>query len=255
MQTPTTDPRRAIAQHLAGELTGTALLRIFMSHPGWRVPIVMPAEAGLPPRAVVRKNQEGKRFFQLFSDEQAVKDCVSQTGPQGDFAHFLETPGHAAFSFVDEELDFVDINPLSQPEVHYRKEQVPTLKKWAQAVGIEQVLATLDDSEAAFSRIKHHTPFYLVANQVGDEMSLVMAPDDERRRLAAVFTADDAREAFLAQAVPALRIEPRILALSGQELCEMLADVPLEGIVFNCLGPIRPAAFTAELIRLVLAAP
>ncbi len=255
MESKPIDVRAAISQHLADKLSGTMLLRVFMQHRGWRVPVSLPGEGGGSPRVIVRKNDEGKRLVRIFTDADAVKAAVDKLGRDNVGEHFVETAGHAAFSALDLDLDFIDINPGSEPTFQYQKEHMRGLLVWAAAAKMEHTLAEFDDSEAACSRIKHYRPFLLLVNAEGEEKSLVMAPDEEKRRLAAVFTAEDCLERFRMAAVSALRIKTQVLTLSGQEVCELLSNTPLDGVVFNCVGPVRPVAFSAEILKMVLAAP
>jgi hypothetical protein len=46
----------------------------------------------------------------------------------------------------------------------------------------------------------------------------------------------------------------RIMELDGHELFGQIAEMGLDGIVFNCAGPTRPRAFAAAFASLILAA-
>jgi hypothetical protein len=72
---------------------------------------------------------------------------------------------------------------------------------------------------------------------------LVMAPDQKGRTLAAVFTSEDACEAFLDEAGKqgGTQLEPLIYA--GKNLFELLSKMDLTGIVFNCSGPNSARSF------------
>jgi hypothetical protein len=255
MESNPIDVRAAIGMHLSDKLSGTMLLRVFMLHRGWRVPVSLPSEAGGSKRVIVRKNDDGKRLVRIFTDAEAVKVAVEKLGRDNVGEQFVETTGHAAFSALDLDLDFIDINPGSEPTFQYQKEHMRGLLTWAAAVKLEQTLAEFDDSEAACSRIKHYRPFFIVINDEGEEKSMVMAPDEESRRLAAVFTAEDCLERFRVAAVSSLKIKTKTLSLSGEELCALLSGMTLDGVVFNCVGPVRPVAFSTEIAKMVMAAP
>ena len=83
---------------------------------------------------------------------------------------------------------------------------------------------------------------------------LVMAPDQKGRTLAAVFTSEDACEAFLDEAGKqgGTQLEPLIYA--GKNLFELLSKMDLTGIVFNCSGPTPPVAFAAAFSQVILEA-
>lgn len=257
------DPREAISQHRAEQINRSMLLRSLMSHKKWMIEVEPPEQSASgersQPKVKVQVGEDGKRSVRLFSDEQAAKDYMVKHGRDALSEHLIEAPGFAAFSVLNPELDFVVINPESNPELRYEKEQIPMLRAWASAVEIERVLATLDDSPEAFARIKRHPAFFLVTSSVtsslGNHESLVMAPDDEGRKLAAVFTAEDCCEAFVAAASAALQTAPKVKPVSGVQMCKLLSETKADGVVFNCLGPVHPYAFSAEMFQLVLNAP
>lgn len=254
-----TNPREAISQHRDEKINRSMLLRSLMSHKKWMLEVEPPEQSasGEPsmPRVKVQVSEDGKRSVRLFSDEQAAKDFMTKFGRDALSEHLIEAPGFAAFSVLNPELDFVVINPESSPELRYEKEQIPMLRGWASAVEIELVLARLDDSPEAFARIKRHPAFFLVTSTIGGHESLVMAPDDEGRKLAAVFTAEDCCEVFVAAASAALQAAPKVFPVSGVQMSKLLSEAKPDGVVFNCLGPIPPCAFSAEMFELVLNAP
>lgn len=254
-----TDPREAISQHRAEQLKRSALLRVLMSHPKWLIEVEPPeaSESGerRPPRAKVRLSEDGKHSVRLFSDEQAVKDFMARLGHEALSEDLIQAPGFAAFSLLSPELDFVVLNPASDSELRYEKEQIPMLRGWASAVEVERVLATLDDSPESFGRIKRHPAFFLITSTIEGHESLVMAPDDEGRKLAAVFTAEDCCEAFIAAASASLQTVPKVRPVTGVQMCKLLKEARPDGVVFNCLGPVHPYAFSSEMFELVLGAP
>jgi hypothetical protein len=84
---------------------------------------------------------------------------------------------------------------------------------------------------------------------------LATAPDDTQRRLAAVFTSDEARNEYLNDLPDAIKtaVNQKVtLSCNGHDLFTRLAAMPLDGIVFNCLGPERPIAFVPALSNQVL---
>jgi hypothetical protein len=81
---------------------------------------------------------------------------------------------------------------------------------------------------------------------------LLMAPDQKGQALAAVFTFEDACDAFLEQARTQVDMKPLIYA--GKDLFKMLSEMNLTGIVFNCSGPAPPVAFAAAFSKVVLEA-
>jgi hypothetical protein len=107
------------------------------------------------------------------------------------------------------------------------------------------------DLHALLSRIGNFGHYLLVLI----DGNLATAPDDKDRLLAAVFTSDEAREIYLndlADAVKTALNQKLMTSSTGRELFTLLAQMPLDGIVFNCGGPNRPIAFVPALSKQVL---
>jgi hypothetical protein len=109
------------------------------------------------------------------------------------------------------------------------------------------------DLNALLSRIGNFGHYLLVLI----DGKLATAPDDRQRRLAAVFTSDEARNEYLNDLPDAVKTaldqkEKVTLSCNGHDLFTRLAAMPLDGIVFNCLGPDRPIAFVPTLSNQVL---
>lgn len=107
------------------------------------------------------------------------------------------------------------------------------------------------DLDALLSRIGSFGHYLLVLI----DGKLATAPDDRHRRLAAVFTSDAARNEYLNELPDAVKTalnQKVTLTCNGHDSFIRLAAMPLDGIVFNCLGPERPIAFVPALSNQVL---
>ena len=80
---------------------------------------------------------------------------------------------------------------------------------------------------------------------------LALAPDVQRRRLAAAFTAEDSLQQFVA-ARDVVGAELIAARLSGAELFGRLAEADLDGVVFNPAGPGSPLPLTKAVAAHVL---
>lgn len=250
------DPLRALlAHHLSDpeQISGSTLLRAFVSHPGWQAALAEPQSQSGAIRLRTLRNSEGACFVQLFSDARALKDCALQIGQDTVGHTFLRSAGYALFALLPDNLDFVDINPLSPPSIHYRRAQLPTLRAWARGAQIEELLFALEESPETISRLRNHQPYYVLVDVTTEPSRWMIAPDSKRRQLAAVFTNEDCVEAYLRRLPPSL-LPVQTLRLTGAELAESLLEESVEGIVFNCAGPVRPSAFSMDLLRRILQA-
>ena len=120
-------------------------------------------------------------------------------------------------------------------------------------VTIERTLAQLRwrpadfEEETLLRRIAEHGDYWLLLH---DDVPL-LAPDDRNRALAAVFTSEAARDAYLAE--PGLAPYGTLPQhCDGRQLAAWLSQRGYDGVVFNCLGPDRPLAFVPELLERLL---
>lgn len=242
--------RDAIQQTLDGKLSGPALLRRFMAHDQWHTPVNIDTDGR--PHAVFLKDTGGQRFQLLFTDEPAYQQGRAAIGEALAGDRYLVTNGRALFVDLSDDADVISINWGSAPEIFFKKGQVPSLRRWARAVAVEQTLATPNPD---LGLLKHFDGYYIVLQKVEDGFALTLAPDRHRRKIAAVFTAEDALDAFLKdQRAGEIQFEPLTRTMPGEHLFEDLRDMPLDGIAFNCSGPTPPRMFTAALASAVVGA-
>ena len=79
-------------------------------------------------------------------------------------------------------------------------------------------------------------------------LHIALVPDNQNRSLAAVFTAPDCLQAFQEASQGKLG-ELKIDEVQGAKLFSDLNLLPLDGLVFNCYGPVQAQAIGKELIR------
>ena len=243
--------REAIQQTLDGKLSGPALLRRFMTHDDWRVPVHVDAEGKQFP--VYIKDTDDQRFALYFTDEQGYQDGCAAIGAELMGERVLRLAGRTLFLNLGDDADIISINWNSPPQIFFKKAQVPSLRRWAQAVNVEH---TLMSPTPDLSLLKHFDAFYIVLQKIPEGFALVLAPDAHDRKLAAVFTAEDALEAFLKdERIGKFEFEPVTRTVPGQQLFEDLQDMPLDGIAFNCAGPVPQRRFAAALANAVVTAP
>ncbi|MGQ9903754.1 MAG: hypothetical protein ACUVRU_05280 [Anaerolineae bacterium] len=245
------DLRQAMQATLDGSRSSHALLRLFLDHAGWHVPAARDARGQI---ALLRlKDDAGRRYLFLCTDKQAYADCLARVGADVLGEHFITIAGDELFDNLPDEVDIIRVNAYSPPELRYRGDQIPALRQWARAVKVERTLAT---PQPDLSLVKRFDAFYIVLRKLdGKEMALTLAPDKRGRKLAAVFTAPDTLEAFLRnQGDGGLKFEPQTVKTSGEILFDDLQHLPIDGIVFNCAGPVAPRLFVAGFAKAVMAA-
>lgn len=244
------DARTAVREHLAGRLSHAALFRSLMAHPDWHVPVC----AGTDDEATVMTfvDAAGERWIKVFTDLGAVEAWAEQFGGEAD-GRCIVTSGTNLFGALDDELAGVEINPGLPEGVHYQRPHIPLLRQWARITELESALETIDADETPLGLLRDYDAYVLVLKRTGpDSAHLVLAPDDDGRALAAVFTAEDTLAAFFDQVLSAADFEPIPVRVNGEQLFTQLRALPLDGLVFNCSGPVRPRAFGKRLADYVL---
>lgn len=78
--------------------------------------------------------------------------------------------------------------------------------------------------------------------------NIALAPDHQNRQLIAVFTAPDCFQAFQKAAEGKLG-NLTVDEVSGEKLFTDLSQLPIDGLVFNCYGPVQPQAIGKSLIN------
>ena len=237
------------------QMSGTALMRGLVSYREW---LVLLSEASVAETLVSNSltrlqynvSPDGKKRLPIFSSEEALKAYLddSQAGQ-----HYLKTEGTWVFKLPFPELDEIWIDPAQPEPIFYGKEHFERFGELAAAIEIEKDLTQLragSSSDGACVRVRDYPAYRIVVNRVDNR--LVMAPDQEGRILAAVFTAEDACDAFLDEASiqNGAQLEPLIYC--GKDLFELLSKMDLTGIVFNCSGPTRAVAFAAAFSQVIL---
>ncbi|OYT72538.1 MAG: hypothetical protein CFK52_04905 [Chloracidobacterium sp. CP2_5A] len=248
---PLPDARAAAREHLAGRLSHAALFRSLVSHADWHVPVRSSANGEAA--VLTFADPAGARWVKIFTDLSAIETWAEQEGGGLD-GQCVVTDGANLFGALDDELAGVEINPGSPEGIHYQRQHLPLLRQWARIIELESALETVDQGETPIGLLRDYDAYVLVLKRVGDDSAqLVLAPDDQGRALAAVFTAEDTLAAFCDQVLSSADFEPIPVRVNGERLFAQLQALPLDGLVFNCSGPIQPRAFGKRLADYVLA--
>jgi len=240
-----TNPRQAIERYLENKLSGTELLRSIASYSRWVVPARF--SGGQPVFLEVGAN--GSRHFYMFSDTQAFEQTLGTLGSNVIGEHFIQLTGDAVLLSFDDSVDDLNINPNSEHPIYYKRHQFSLLRRWARVIRVERALDTVLSTNGGYDVIRDFDGYQIVmrSDQLGH--NLMLAPDTRGRKLAAIFTAEDTLEAYLNE----MRcdgwrdLEP--LMMRGAELFDLLPKTPIDGLVFNCCGPVVAKAFTLAFVQ------
>lgn len=242
-------------------LTGAQLMREMVSYERWNVPISDAAAKqalrdNTMSRLLISEDEDGVKRLYIFSGADAYRTYQNETGDRRPQT-FLSVAGSWLFQLPMDGVDYVAIDPFTDYNVAYGREHLERLALFARAVVVEHALADLRAGNLASEQVTtemlklllNYRTYQLAFVQQADAASLAYAPDSQGRRLAAVFTHDDA---FRAYASDARNGGVQSITLDGRTLFERLREAELGGIVFNCAGPAKPVAFALGIADVVL---
>lgn len=223
-------PREAIELFVSQRLNGMYLPRIFAAWRSW----IVPAEEDptlLSLRPIVLGDAEPELW--LFSDADALAAAQAQPGAESLAGSLITASGAAIFAALTDNLASVKLNPFTGADVYYTRAQFPRLREWAQIVGVERALAAVLRTGEGLDIIRNFSGYFVAVNREGLQ-GLALVPDDKGRRLAAVFTARDALEAYLDEYGSPDSLP---LGMTGAQLFTALRRMPLDGFIVNPEGP------------------
>lgn len=243
----------------AQRLGATALLRELVGHDRWELPVTEGAAravraAHAAPEPWLYEDRDGHLRLFLFTDRAAYQRYRDAAGLARDQA-LVTTPGVSLFTRDLGALEAIHVNPLSPDGVTLGRDLYQRINVVADAVRVERALVQLRGGSTRvgnqLSAVRHFQAFHVAVREGEDGPGFGLAPDPRNRLLAAVFTLNDCYEAFTRE-VGATTYKHGIL--SGEQVFSELLDAGLDGIVFNCCGPVPPVAFAQAFARLVLEA-
>jgi len=252
-------PREAIRAWHAQQLNATALMRTLIGHDRWELPVTERSARAFrttntAPEPWLYEDQEGHLHLFLFSDRSAYRHYREVAALPRE-QPLVTTPGIALFTRDLGALQAIHMDPLTQDSLTLGRDLYRRLNVVADAVRVERALAQLRNGSTRvgnqLSTVRHFQAFHVAMRDAEDGPTFGLAPDPRNRLLAAVFTLNDCYEAFTRE-VGASTFKHGIV--TGEQLFSELLDAGLDGIVFNCCGPVPPVAFAPAFARLVLEA-
>jgi hypothetical protein len=173
----------------------------------------------------------------VFTDLAAAQRAQAAGAQLGMYA--ADIPGTALFGKIDESLQIVRVNPYSPVEQgwQFHPGGYGLAKVWAKAIALEEGFENRDDS---FYEAVARFEGFLIFN--GPSGYVITLPNQGgMRNPAAVFTAPDCADAFLARLTDEQRQGFERLVISGMTLIKKLPLQEVDGMLLNAFGP-GPAA-------------
>ena len=235
-----------IQQFHKEEISFAHLMRFLVAYNHWNLP-----------------SKEGEPFIQQYGDKQFVslystpENCMAEAWQDAKTTP-LEKNGY----WIVDNLPDVDGIVIDANQPHAM--QIPRnyfsyLLQYKEALQLEDQLYR-DAKAMNFSpellAMMQQFPYYVLAivQDPHGMTHITLAPDNQNRKLAAVFTTIDCFEKFAGSAKELLG-DIRMDILSGPELFTKLAELPLDGMVVNCYGPGYMTAFGAEFMKQLIQSP
>jgi hypothetical protein len=248
---PLSDPVRVLTDYSQKRVGANEVMRALAGHKGWLAPALMFVQA------------EGQDLFLdspvvLFGTEthlppgelwvftdRAVAERAQAAGAQlGLYA--ADIAGTELFGKIDPGFQIVRVNPYSPAEQGWQFLQgsFEVAQLWAQVVALEEGFKNRDGLD--YGTIARFPAFILFNGPSG---SVITLPNQGgMRNPAAVFTAPDCADAFLARLTDEQRRGFERIAADGMTLLKKLPLQQIDGMLLNAFGP-GPATvlFFAEI--------
>ena len=215
------------------------MLRKLISYKQWLVPVLQ--QDGEQRPNLVRHNEQ--IFLLVYSSAEQVPPNTTT----------MTIDGNWLFSQLESPIDTLVIDPQAPYALQFPKEKFSTLKEWAQTLYIESLLEKEEfDAHTLKELLEFQGYFIPLVESESGVRHITLAPDQQQRKLAAVFTAEDALSLYVQNAQGALGKQLLIDRPEGKKLFAYLLQLPIEGIVFNCYGPGTPRALAKESLQSLL---
>ncbi len=258
---PSMTPTEAMRAWQERSISATALMRVVVAYDRWELPITdrswqaMRTNNAPPEPWLYRDGTRRPRLF-LFSSRSAYRryhDAARITKEQP----FTSTSGVSIFTRDLTALESIHLDPMTPDALTLGKDLFPRLNVVADAVRVERALVQLRGGAmrvaTQLSAVRNFSAYHVAFRDGAEGPRFAIAPDPRNRYLAAVFTLNDCYEAYAAEADAHHDGTPlRRTMMNGEQLFSELLDAGLDGIVFNCCGPMAPVAFAPAFARLVL---
>jgi hypothetical protein len=180
----------------------------------------------------------------VFTDRAAAERAQAAGALLGPYA--ADIAGTELFGKLDPDLRIVRVNPYSPAEqgwqFHHGSYELAQI--WAQVIALEEGFTNRDDS---FYEAVARFPGFLLFN--GPSGYVITLPNQGgMRNPAAVFTAPDCADAFLARLTDEQRQGLQRVTADGMTLLKKLPLQEIDGMLLNAFGPGRAnVLFFAEI--------
>jgi hypothetical protein len=239
--------RDAISLWIHGELPRTLLYRALLAQPFLRVPTHEAKPDRGSPTVV---ELDGKSILYVFTDDTAASEAA-RAGRFLTDQVLTSAPLWRLWGTL-EGVDLLVINPESPERVDIPSDDFGLLRELSEVASVEESLLGLGARRDVLSLLGGYSRFRLVFEDQGAMAGVPLAPDVQGRRLLPVFTAADTAAAWVDRLGSQSSLTWRVAVVPGRLVFTKALEMEVDGLVFNCAGPLEPAAFGRGLAEQVL---
>ncbi len=244
-------PEEFISDYEDKIINGLELIESLCRYDSWLVEIEKLETGGFVPR--IFEDEEKKIFLNLFSKLEYMELYHNLFNEKIETLNYVQVKGNWIFQNLPSEVEYLNIDPEAEHSIVYKKEQFVLLEEMGKLVEfdipLQKWIYKSSHSNQDLKEIFLGRDYFVVHNK----SEFPLAPDSQRRELFPIFVTYYAAERFvliLKNQNP--EGEYLIKKISAEKLFPALKDMDLEGIVFNCLGPVTPRAFQMQILDLIL---
>lgn len=215
------------------------LLRGLIAHNSWIIPATK--QDGQYHPNLFQHN--GQTFLTVYSHSSFVPKTMES----------ITVDGVWLFSELPPNIHSLIIDAQSEHALQFTAEKFPELRNWSQAIQFEKAIDIPQLDAPILENILQYEGYCVpLIESEGGTQHIALAPDQEGRKLAAVFTAEDCLSIFIQHAGSSLGKKVRIDQHKGETLIPYLLSLPIDGIVLNCYGPPPPKALDKNALLQIL---
>jgi hypothetical protein len=244
------EPVRVLTEYSQKRVGANEVMRALAGHKGWLAPALMFARAEGQDLFLDRMVLFGAETrlppgeLWVFTDRAAAERAQAAGALLGPYA--ADIAGTELFDKIDPQCQIVRVNPYSPVEQGWQflPGSYELAQLWAQVVALEEGFKNRGDS--FYEAVARFRAFLLFNGPSGYVITL--PNQGGMKNPAAVFTAPDCADAFLARLTEEQRRGLERVAADGMTLLKKLPLQQIDGLLINAFGPVPATVlFFAEI--------
>lgn len=256
--------REVLNDYAAQRASNEAVVRAFLEHDGWQMPLEQYAQSSPPgaelvaPRVVLlgQASRVPPRHVLLFTDDEMAREAAADLGAVAAGLGGVDVMRRALA--LDPER--IIINVASRREDAFTIILEPRarglLGLWIAAIDVEQRAARGAWDDPATRRALREYGGFVSFVYRADESVVTLPGHGGLDNAAVLFTTPDSAQAFLSRLLPDAQQGIERLPIDGATwFARIVADGGVDGVLLNPFGPGKPVALPLDVCRTIAAEP